>query len=123
MLNRYPDLKTRKWTDFVSGHYRQALSTWEALLLKYPNTDVAAAAAQKIARRLLQLGHTYRNLSTSGGSYSDFSAIPFKTSSAQSTSFVRSDWQSSTMKVNDLFNQIQRALGIKDTFGIRGLRE
>ena len=58
MLNRYPDLKKRKWTDFVSGHYRQALSTWEALLLKYPNTDVAAAAAQKIARRLLQLGHT-----------------------------------------------------------------
>ncbi|MCZ6677060.1 MAG: hypothetical protein O7E52_07395 [Candidatus Poribacteria bacterium] len=43
--------------------------------------------------------------------------------SAQSSSFVRTDWQTSTRKVNHLFAQIQRELGIEDIFGIRGLME
>ncbi|MBI1924183.1 hypothetical protein HYR99_08015 [Candidatus Poribacteria bacterium] len=43
--------------------------------------------------------------------------------SAHGSTAVRTDWGSSTRKVNHLFDQIQRELGIKDTFGIRGLRE
>jgi len=43
--------------------------------------------------------------------------------SAHSSTSVRTDWQTSTRKVNYLFDQIQRELGIKDTFGIRGLKE
>ena len=41
--------------------------------------------------------------------------------SVQSGAFVRTDWQTSAKKVNHLFDQIQRELGIKDIFGIRGL--
>lgn len=43
--------------------------------------------------------------------------------SAQSSTFVRTDWQNSTKKVNHLLDQIQRELGIEDLFGIRGLTE
>ena len=43
--------------------------------------------------------------------------------SVQSGTFVRTDWQNSTKKMNHLFDQIQRELGIQDIFGIRGLME
>lgn len=81
LLNRYPDLKERKWSEFVSEKYRHALSAWDMLLLQYPDTDAAAVAPQKIADHFVQLGQTYMNLS-SGGSYSDLSGLLFKTSLA-----------------------------------------
>ncbi|MBI1924182.1 tetratricopeptide repeat protein, partial [Candidatus Poribacteria bacterium] len=81
LLNRYPDLKARKWSDFVSENYRHALSAWDMLLLQYPDTDAAAIAPQKIAERFVQLGQTYMNLS-SGGSYSDLSGLILKASLA-----------------------------------------
>jgi hypothetical protein len=49
-----------------------------------------------------------------GAVYAPLSSV----SSAQST-----DWQTSTRKVNDLFDRIQKELGLNDIFGIRGLME
>jgi hypothetical protein len=49
--------------------------------------------------------------------------VPLSTSqSAHDTSFTTATWNSSSAKINDVFTKIEDELGIKDIWGVRGLR-
>ena len=50
------------------------------------------------------------------------SFVPLSTSqSVHDTSFTMVTWNSSSAKINDVFTKIERELGIKDIWGVRGL--
>jgi tol-pal system protein YbgF len=79
LLNRYPDLKQKKWPDFVSPEYGQTIQTWERILQMYPNSDAASQMPRRMAERLLQLGRGMYNIGVKGG-YADFASLIFKAS-------------------------------------------
>jgi len=59
LLTKYPDLK--KWTfqDFIPENCKTALNVWKSIMLKYPNTDVAAEAPKSISEKITELGKLY----------------------------------------------------------------
>lgn len=62
LLQRYPELKDKEFTDFIDINYANAIETWYNLLEKYPNTDAASRAPKKMAEKLVELGKTYQTV-------------------------------------------------------------
>ncbi len=70
LLNRFPTLKDRVYSDFLDPDYQAALGIWDELMRKYPNSDAAAQAPEKMAVHLVDLGKLYYNLGLA-----DFSSV------------------------------------------------
>ena len=62
LLQIYPELKEKDFTDFIDENYANAVETWYNLLEKYPNTDAASYAPKNIAEKLVELGTAYQTV-------------------------------------------------------------
>lgn len=75
LLNKFPELKLKKYRDFLPEPYQQALEIWNDLIYKYQNSNAAAQAPQRIAKKLSELGRFHYNISME-----DFASIILKKS-------------------------------------------
>jgi TolA-binding protein len=62
IVNKYPDIKERKTTDFLPENYRKAFVAWQDVIYTYSHTDTAAAAPERIALAFVDLGNLYYNM-------------------------------------------------------------
>ena len=70
IVSRYPNLKTNTYSDFLNADYQAALSIWDELMQKHPNSDAASVAPEMIAQHLVDLGKLYYNIGLT-----DFSVV------------------------------------------------
>ena len=62
IVNKYPDIKEMRITDFLPENYKNAFDSWFYVIAKYSHTDTASAAPERIARSLINLGNLYYNM-------------------------------------------------------------
>jgi len=62
IVNKYPDIKEMKTTDFLPEDYGKAFVAWQDVTDKYSHTDTAIAAPERIALAFVDLGNLYYNM-------------------------------------------------------------
>ena len=62
IVNKYPDIKEKKVMDFLPENYSKAFEAWQDVIYTYSHTDTAAAAPERLALALVDLGNLYCNM-------------------------------------------------------------